>query len=436
MALGGPLAPEVYDATRPVPSWWEASAPPDRARPALDGDQEADVAIIGGGYAGLSAARVLAGLGIGAAVLEAGAIGWGASGRNGGIAGLGGHKLSDAALVRRFGAAEVARYHARLAEHLRDLRAFCLAAGLSDQVQGSGELVLAHSPRAARGLDAVPEGFAARRVAPSGLHDVARFGGAVVSPAFGIHPLWLVRAIADAAEDAGARVFARSPVTEWRREGRTHRLVTPGGSLRAHTVLVATNGFTPDGLHPSLDGRAIPVISNIAVTRVLSAEERARHPWLGADPAADTRNMLSYFRLLPEGRLLFGMRGDITGAEANAGEMRARVIRRIGQQLPGFAGADVEYFWRGPVCATARLTPAVGWLDRERRIACCFGWHGSGIGMGTLGGALAAGLIAGAPEEAIPAPMRGPAPRLPLPGLRPLYVGAALALLAAQDRIT
>lgn len=436
MRLAGPLAAEVYDATRPVQSWWEASAPPDRAHPRLEGDARAEVAIIGGGYAGLSAARVLAGLGIGAAVVEAGAIGWGASGRNGGIVGPGGHKLSEAALVRRHGAAEVARHHATLAAHLAGLRAFCLDAGLGDQVQGTGEMVLAHSPRAARGLGDVPGGYAARPVAPSGLADIARFGGVVVSPAFGIHPLRLVRALANAAESAGAQVFARSPVTEWRREGAGHRLVTPSGSLTAARVLVATNGFTPDGLHPALDGRAIPVISNIAVTRVLSADERARHPWLGDDPAADTRNMLSYFRLLPEGRLLFGMRGDLTGADANTGRMRARVIRRIAQQLPGFAGAEVEYFWRGPICATARLTPAVGWLDRAQGIACALGWHGSGIGMGTLGGTLAAGLIAGAPEDAIPAPMRGPAPRLPLPGLRPLYVGAALALLAAQDRIT
>ncbi|MBK0398804.1 FAD-binding oxidoreductase [Limibaculum sp. M0105] len=432
----GPLAAEIYDTARPVPSWWEASAPPDRARPALEGERTAEVAIIGGGYAGLSAARVLAGLGIEAVVLEAGAIGWGASGRNGGIAGPGGHKLSDAALLRRHGAGEVTRHYALLAEHLAGLREFCVETGLGDQVQGAGEMVLAHSPRAARGLDAAPPGFTARPVAPSGRADVARYGGAVVSPAFGIHPLRLVRALADAAAGAGAAVLPGSPVMAWHREGAQHRLVTPRGSLRARTVLVATNGFTPDGLDPALDGRAVPVISNIAVTRPLTGDERAQHPWLGADPAADTRNMLSYFRLLPEGRLLFGMRGDVTGADANTATMRQRVIRRIAQQLPGFAEAEAEYFWRGPICATARLTPAVGWLDRTARVACALGWHGSGIGMGTLGGRLAAGLVAGAPEAEIPAPMRGPAPRLPLPGLRPVYVAVAMKLLAMQDRVT
>ncbi|MEM6358276.1 MAG: FAD-dependent oxidoreductase, partial [Pseudomonadota bacterium] len=103
--MTGPLAPELYDRSRAVGSWWEASLPPEPPRPSLAGDVATDVAIIGGGFAGLNAARALAEHGIEAVVLEAGAIGWGASGRNGGICGPGGDKLSATAMHRRYGAA-------------------------------------------------------------------------------------------------------------------------------------------------------------------------------------------------------------------------------------------------------------------------------------------------------------------------------------------
>ncbi|MEL7138602.1 MAG: FAD-binding oxidoreductase [Pseudomonadota bacterium] len=435
--MTGPLAPELYDRSRAVGSWWEASLAPEPPRPSLAGEVATDVAIIGGGFAGLNAARALAGHGIEAVVLEAGAIGWGASGRNGGICGPGGDKLSAAAMYRRYGAAEVARYEAAQAEAIEWVRAFAKAEGLGQRLQGDGELVLAHSPRAARDLaalaEAEPEGHLP--LPPSGQHDIARFGGVMMKPAFGIHPLAYVRALARAADRDGAQVYERSEVTRWARTGARHRLETAAGSVTAERLLIATNGFTPAGLSPMLAGLAVPVISNIAVTRPLSAEERARHPWLGEHPAADTRHMLSYFRVLPDGRFLLGARGDTRGSDAGAVAMRAHVVARIAAELPGFAAAEITHFWRGPIAATTRLTPAVGWLDRERRVALALGWHGSGIAMASLGGRLAAKVLATGSEEDVPLPMRGPPPRLPLPGLVPLYVGAAMTFYRAMDAL-
>lgn len=434
--MRGPLAAAIYDTERTEPSWWEASAPPAVPRAALAGEVATEVAILGGGVTGLAAAWALGARGIGAVVLEAGGIGWGSSGRAGGIVGFGGAKLSRAAQVCRFGEAETARAERMQADALRRLRAFCEGHGLADQVQGEGELALAHSARIAAALRAgpLPAGAEADPVPPSGLPDIARFGGLRLRPGFGIHPLRLARAAADAAEAAGARLFPRSEVLAWERAGNDHRLVTAGGAVRAARVLLATNAFTPDRLHPRFGARTIPVLSNIGVTRVLTAEERARHPWLGADPACDTRNLLAYFRLLPEGRLLFGMRGDRRGTEAGAARMRVRLAARLAAALPGFAGAEIEHFWRGPVCATLSLRPAIGRLAEEPTVFHAFGWHGSGINMGTLAGRLVAGLIAGDPPASVPAPWRGLPPRVPLPGLRPLYVGAMMAAYGVLDR--
>ncbi|MEM1346356.1 MAG: FAD-binding oxidoreductase, partial [Pseudomonadota bacterium] len=345
----------------------------------------------------------------------------------------GGTKRCEAALARAFGAEEVARTTALQTKTLQALRAFCHDRGLGDQVQGVGEFLIGHSPRATAAIQAKDWG---EPVAPSGQPDIARHGGVLIRPCFGIHPLRLVRAMAEATEDAGAAIHPRSEVHTWERQGNGHRLLTTAGALRATRVVVAGGAFTPERLHPQLGQRVVPVISNIAVTRVLTTEERARHPWLGADPAADTRHMLAYFRLLPENRLLFGMRGDARGSAKGASAMLSRLKTRLAAALPGLAEAEIEYFWRGPVCTTATLRPALGALTDEPTVYHGFGWHGSGIAMGTLAGRLLGEQIAGAPPEAIPAPWRGLPPRLPLPGLRPLYVRTAFAGYALADRLS
>lgn len=434
----GPLDAAMYRTDRPVESWWRASAPPWAEPAPLGADAATEVAIIGGGYAGLACAIRLAELGVGAAVLEAGEIGWGASGRNGGIVGLRSDKLSDNAMVRRYGEDEFARYVRAAVEGNHRVRAFCAEAGLGDAIQGDAELWLAHSARVAIRLEAErsAQGVVVELLPPENVAGIRRHGGLLVRPGFGIHPLRLVRALADRAIALGVQVFPRSEVTRWERKGALHRLVTAGGSVRAARVVLATNGFTPDGLDPRFDGRAVPVISNIGVTRVLTDEERASIAWLGERPGADTRNLLSYFRLLPEGRFLFGMRGDIRGSEAGATRMRRVLRARMVRQFPGLAAAEFTHFWRGPICATARLTPSVGLLRDDNSIGFAFGWHGSGINGAQVGGRFLAEVLAGRPESHIPAPLRGLAPRLPLPGLRPCYVGAVQGLFAVRDALT
>ncbi len=438
--MKGPLAPELYDAARPCESWWRETAPPGPTLPPLQGDAAADVAVIGGGYAGLSTALRLAELGVSCAVLDAGEIGWGASGRNGGIVGLASDKLSHAARAARVGTEEAERAIAAQVEGAGRLRAFCEAHGV--ETQGDAEALVAHSPAAFAALAGEPaaggatmELLSREAYAERGFEGPEQHGAALMRPGFGLHPLQLARAWARAATAAGAAIHPMSEALRWRREGAAHLIETAGGALRARRVVLATNGFTPDGLHPAFAARAMPVISMIGVTRPLTEEELARHRWREDNPLANTRRMLFYWRMLPQRRLLFGMRGDLTGAEAAAPRWRARLAASLARAFPGWADIPLTHFWRGPICATRAHAPAVGRLPDDPSVFHAFGWHGSGVNGAQTAGRLLAETIVSGDEAAIPALWRGLPPRIPLPGLRTLWLAGAIAGFRLADAL-
>ncbi|MEM6664590.1 MAG: FAD-dependent oxidoreductase, partial [Pseudomonadota bacterium] len=126
----------------------------------------------------------------------------------------------------------------------------------------------------------------------------------------------------------------------------------------------------------------------------------------------------------------------LTGAPRSSDAMRNQLTWRLADCFPGFAGIPLDYFWNGPICATASYTPSVGPLPDDPTVYSCFGWHGSGVNAANLAGRLLSKVIAGAPDATIPAPMRGLPRRLPLPGLRPVYVGLALAQQRIADFIS
>ncbi len=431
---------DLYDASQPVASWWEASAPAGPPRPALQGDHATDVAIVGAGYAGLSCALRLAERGIGAVALDSGAVGWGASGRNGGFVGLDSDMLGEAGRIARFGEAEARACADAFLQGAERLATFCAARGI--ETQGRAETLVAPHARAFATMKAAaaahrfgpaPEVVTAAAYGEQGFDGPLQHGALRLRPGFALHPLALARALAEAAEAAGAGIFERSEVLAWRREGAAHLLETAQGALRARRVVLATNGFTPDALHPAFAGRTIPVLSMIGVTRPLTEEERAAHRWREDGPVVTARRMLHYYRMLPQGRLLFGMRGDLSGADATGPAMRRRIGAEIAALFPLWAGVEIEFFWRGPICATGALRPGVGRLTEDASVHHAFGWHGSGVNGAQVAGRLLADVIAGAPETAIPAPLRGLPPRIPLPGLRRLWVGAAVAGFRALD---
>lgn len=213
-----------------------------------------------------------------------------------------------------------------------------------------------------------------------------------------------------------------------------HRLSTATGSLRARRVIVAGNGYLPEELSPELAGRTMPILSNIIVTRPLSADELAAQGWRTASPASNTRAHLSYFRLLPGNRLLFGGRGDTTGRPTDGVAMQARLTRRLRTLFPAWRDVGITHSWRGFIAATARLTPALGELPDDPSVSFAFGCHGNGIAFMTWAGKTLAKRLAGE-GRALPAPLNGLPPRFPLPDTRTWQLRAMIAAAYVQDAV-
>jgi glycine/D-amino acid oxidase-like deaminating enzyme len=435
-----------YDWSKPVDSFWETQRKTfDRVdAPALRGDETAEVAIIGGGYCGLSAAYHLARAGVDVRVLEAGTIGWGASGRNGGFCSVGASFLGASELKGLYGEDETLAFYRALVDAVRLVESLARDEAIDLKRQDGGVWTFAHKPSRMAELQAHADalgriGVAARVVDAAAFESEAfscaeQFGALHETVGFGLHPLAYCLGLARAAGARGAKLHAQSRVSEWRREGDKHRLVTAGGSLRAKRVVLATNGWLPEELVPELAGRVMPLLSNIVTTRPLSNEELARQKWRTQGPASNTRALLAYLRILPDKRLMFGGRGDTTGSPAGGAAMRRQLTRRIGEMFPGFAGIETTHSWRGFIAATRRLTPAVGELPSDPSVSYAVGCHGNGVAFMTWAGRELARRIADGAGE-LPAPVRGLPPRFPLPALRLWQLRVMLARAWAEDAV-
>ena len=441
--------PSVYDDTRPVASYWEAGAPPpqDGFRP-LEAEESCDVAVIGGGYTGLSAALHLArDHGVDVRVLEAGHIGWGASGRNAGFCCLPASKLSIEAMIARYGLDETKRFYAAQLDGVELVRALGEDEGIDYDRRGDGNLTVAHSPGRFRELEEEAETltrlfgiettlYGREQFAEVGHDSTEQFGALHMAAGFALDPLKFAVGLGRAAARHGAVLHPHSRVLDWQRAGGRHRLVTAGGRISARRVIVATNGFTREGLHPAFDGRILPALSNIVTTRPLSEDELAAQKWRTDNPICNTRRLLFYYRLLPDRSFLFGARGDTTGRPEDGARMKAWMVRRLGEVFPHWRDVPISHFWRGLVCFTRDLTPAVGRLEDDPGVWYAYGYHANGVNTAPWTGRALARLAVGAEsaESALPAVMAGPARRFPFAALRPWYLrGACLYYRMTDD---
>ena len=440
--------PDHFDRTRPVPSYWAATAgePPAGAAP-LAGDRTVEVAILGGGLTGLSAAYHLAARhGIAALVLEAGPIGWGASGRNGGFCGPGGARRGYAALAQRFGLDQAKRLFTLQRSAVDLVRSLAAEEGIELEIAGEGEHLIAHHASRWHELEnragEVQRLFGERwplwskaELAERLLRSPETHGCLVIPHVFGLHPLRYVRGLAAAALRRGAEVCAGTPVIAWQAEGGRHLLATPGGMVRARRLLVATNGYTPEGLHPDLRGRVLPALSSILVTRPLRPDELEAQGWTRPALIADTRHLLFYIRLLRDRRLLFGARGGLDAAPSAFAAHRAWMERRLGEWFPAWRDIAIEHGWWGLVALSRDSFAHLGWLDPERRTLAAMAYLGSGVAMATAFGRAAAARLAGIePDPPLPRFLATPPPAFPLPGLRLQALRLAYAGYALADR--
>ena len=385
-----------------------------------------DVAIVGGGYTGVAAARKLALQGAKAIVLEAETLGFGASTRNGGIAHPG-FKWGPATLEKRYGR-ELAR--ALFAESVAatDLVFGLIRDGNIDaELRLSGWLELAWAPAHAADFEAEAAalagyGLAARAIPRDRVREeigTDAYHGALAIDAGGVlHPGKWFAGLVGMAERAGAELHEGTRVGSIRKQADGRFVVeTERGAVLARDVLVATNGYT-DGAAPSLRRRIVPIGSYIIATEALP-EDLVRELSPTGRAYFDTRNFLSYWHVSADRRMVFG--GRVSFLPTSVDRTARLLYQRMLEVHPQLAGYRVEYSWGGKVAMTLDRMPHIG---RAGGLMYAMGYSGTGVVMSSYLGTRAAEWMAGGPPPAlaklkfpiVPAPYEGRPWFLPILG--------------------
>ena len=390
------------------------------------------MAIIGGGYTGLAAARVLARSGADVTVLERHTIGWGASSRNGGFV-LPGYKPDIEALARRLGIAEARRLFALSLDAVGSLEALIAEEAIECEYLRCGTIVLAAKAGHLTALER-SERFLRRELG----HETSvlsrsdlgselgstRYHGGLLDPFAGaVQPARLVEGLAQAAARAGARLVERAEVRQVSRASGEWTVATGVGALRAKELLVASNGYTGAAV-PGLQRRVVPVGSYIIATAPLGPATAARLV-PRRRVLSDTKNLLYYFRLSSDGRMVFGGRAAFTPTPvARSAEILARGMVEV---FPELADVPVEYAWDGKVAFTIDQMPHAGRLDG---LHYALGYGGHGVALATWLGARMGEALAG--RAALPELTR-PFRPVPLYGGTPWFLPFVGAYYRARD---
>lgn len=410
--------------------------------PAAQGKITCDVAIIGAGYTGLSAALKLAQSGSDVVVLEAQVPGWGASGRNGGFCCLGGAAAADTILSKLYGD------DARRAFRETEVQAVTTARQLIDDnkiacdTHSEGETLMAHTQKAmdsfekkAKGIEedygVTPTLLQKEELAQNGMG--GPFFGALTNPiGFALNPLKYVLGLANAASGAGVRIFGHSPVQRIDQQG-DFILTTPDAQVTARRLIVATNGYSSEDLPDWMGSRYLPTQSNVIVTRPLRDDELQEQGWTTHQMCYDDRFFLHYFRLMPNKQLLFGMRGGLMSSAHADARMYREIRRHFERMFPAWSKVETPYTWQGLLCVSPDLTPYAGPIPGLPGAFTALSYHGNGVAMASYAGMLLADLaqdrVPGTiyPDVLTRPPKRFPLGRLRRAGLWPLYATAMLS---------
>ncbi|MBN8748188.1 MAG: FAD-binding oxidoreductase [Variovorax sp.] len=389
-----------------APTWWAASAgtPPDDDGPVTQ-DTDADVVIIGSGFTGLATALFLAKEhGIKATVLEANRVAWGCTSRNGGQGQNASGRLYRSQWIERWGL-DVAK---KLDAEIRfGFQTFAdLVAQVDCDAQPGGHLFVAHREKKMDFLRHETEvmrkhfGYDARmlgaeEVRRDWLDDRDAVGAQYESEGISVHPLKLAHGYLKMARELGVRVHPGSPVIGWETKNGVHHLKTPGGTVRARAVGIATGAYTAPGLHRSLTNRYFPVLSNCLVTRPLTDEELKATNFRTRIAITDTRTLRYYYRLLPGNRLQIGSRSSITGADAHREQHYKLLTDGIARKFPALAGIQVDHSWWGWVDVSHDMMPRVVQPDAAQQIFYALGYGGNGVSFSAHAGRRMAQRIAG-----------------------------------------
>jgi glycine/D-amino acid oxidase-like deaminating enzyme len=415
---------------------WQATAPEVAPGPCPTGEMTVDLAVIGGGFTGLSTALHAAQAGLSVALLEARAIAWGASGRNAGFVVPNFAKADPDTVLARLGEARGERllgFAAASADLVFDLIARNKIACNAAQ---SGWIQPAHADAALSRLKARAEQWRRRGrpvevLGPDAVAEatgISGYAGGQIDRSGGVlDPLAYARGLADSASRAGARLFESTRVTRIDQDPAGWRASTTNCSVRARRMVIACNAYI-DGLAPAVNSSLIPLrVFQIATEPVPSAT-RARF-LQGAGCLSDTRRNLFTVRFDADGRLISGGMDILpAGAERRVPKaIHARLARMLGLEIP-----PIGHAWSGLAAVTPDFLPKLyGLGDGLLAATAC---NGRGIALSTAAGRCLADWAAGTPLDALPIPSGPPAP-LSWHRIARYAPNALLPLSMLRDRI-
>ncbi len=393
----------------------------------INQDIDVDVAIIGAGYTGLSTALHLANVhGIKAHVLEANQTAWGCSGRNAGFILKSSGRKPYATMQRQWGEEVMRGIYDEMCQGVDTVK-HLIAQGIDCDQQEAGFIKVAHKPSMFKALISQAKlqqqlfGYdvqilTQQDVRQHYMDDKNAYGAIRYQDGFGVNPLKLAWGYQKLARSAGAKVHTSSPVISWQEEKGQQVLHTPKGQVKAQKVVIATNGYTPKGLHDLVTNRSLPVLSQIIVTEPLTEHQLAACNFLTSNVVMDTRALKYYYRKLPDNRILFGGRGAITGKGADDPYFANRLLAVLKTSFPALANISSRYAWSGWICMALDDLPHIH-QNEKNTIFYSMGYCGSGVSFSVQAGKRLAEKVAGMSSPNLPLYQKA-LPKFPFAPLR------------------
>jgi glycine/D-amino acid oxidase-like deaminating enzyme len=388
-------------------SYWLDTAPmgsPERSTTSVEG--RTDVAVIGGGLTGVVAAVHLARSGAKVDLFEKDTVGFGASGRNGGMATTG-MSIGIRDAVEKMGFDTAVRLYDAYTEAIDLIEKLVTEEDIDCNFARVGKLNLASKPAHYQGFEKthellttrlgleaelVPKAELRREIGSDAFH-----GGMVESKSAALHVGKYIRGLGEAAERAGVTIHEQAPVQRLTKVGSRHELETPRGRMHAQQVLLATGAYTRRPFRWQ-QVRIAPVGSFIIATEPLDPSvcddllPRRR-------VASDSKNLLNYFRITPDNRLLFGGRARFAMSNPQSDEKSGRILTdAMVRTFPQLADARIDYCWGGLVDMSLDRLVHAGQRDG---VYYAMGYAGHGVQMATYMGRQMAEYMSGVPEANI-----------------------------------
>ena len=405
-----------------------------------------DILIIGAGYTGLSCAlNLLEKYNLKVGIVDAGLIGWGASSRNAGFCCIPPTKLTVNQLIKQNGKEETIKFFKNCIEGSNYTRELIDKYNINCDISGNKNYVVAHSNQKFDELIKESENYNKLFNIKSEIIDKnqfdnighsgkEQFGALSYEPGFALNPLKFVNGLVEKVLALNGKIFTQSKVDSIKKINNNYIASSNSFEIRAKKIVVATNGFYQDGLVKELDSRIMPIISNIIVTKPLTEKQINLHNFKTFSPIVNTRNLLYYYRKLPDNRILFGARGDMNGSSESHKIYIKKIENNFKSIFPNWKNIDIEYTWRGLVAFSSKLAPSIGKIDNED-IFYSFGYHANGVSSAPWSGMQLSKLVYGSNDKDlnISKIYKGLPHKIPFPVMKKIYLRLAYFLYLLKD---